>query len=175
MLREVQVEKFRYKSLLGEIEAPAKIMLDDESFHRFKKEGHPVDELDYGLTDESIVDLERRAAFAFFQENFSEILAGDRLLAGEVIKGIVEIFGVTRSDTAKLLGISKGQLSHLINNDRKISHTVSLLLMERLGMELARPGSSKALLGLGEVGAVERHLAKEIAVVRYSVKKKRAA
>ena len=175
MLHEVTVQNLPYKSLLGTVFSEVKVTLDEVDFKNFKKNKGSIEGLNYGISNDTILELEKIAGLQFFRENFKIILAGKTVLSGDEIRGIVEIFGVSRTDAAKLLGISKGQLTHLVNGERKASKIVSILLLERLGMELGRPGSAKALLGIGEVGKPVAEWAREVSNVKYASKKGRAA
>ena len=61
---------------------------------------------------------------------------------------VLDFAGLTYEETGTLLGgMSKGTIANYVNGVRKAEGPSSALLMERLSLELVRPGSLKAMLG----------------------------
>lgn len=116
---EIKVGTFTYENSLGSTELKD-IELDLEQ-SEFKKHqaGTPIEELDYGLSGTDILKAERTIALKFYEENYKNVLSG-----------------VNELDRGSLANIYKRN---------SCSHPVQILIMERLGMELATRGACKAL------------------------------
>lgn len=103
-----------------------------------------LDPASYHLLDPSA--CLREAARRFFEESYRSVLFGRLSLSVAHMQAIQDMAGLNRSQFAQVLGLDKGSLSNIMSGRRQMQRSTQLIALERLGMELARPGSMKGLL-----------------------------
>jgi hypothetical protein len=117
-----------------------------------------------------IARVSRLSAEEFVRVHFTAVTMGYETLSPYQIKKIIEFLSLTYEETGALLGgMSKGTIANYVNGVRKAEVPSSALLMERLSLELARPGSLKAMLGKEKtIPESQNSFQKEIEKFRYS-------
>ncbi len=88
----------------------------------------------------------RLEAVEFIERHYRDALNGAFDLDAQVLRDMCELLGLNQSQFALILGIDKGSLSNVINRRRRMMRSTQLLMLERLAMELARPGSALCLI-----------------------------
>ena len=78
---------------------------------------------------------------------------------------------LNNKEFSAILGVDKASFSNILKRD-KMSRSVGLLIIERLGMELSRPGSARCLIdSKSELGKSNAKIAKQINEIRYGAGK----
>ncbi len=122
-------------------------LLDEESVQIFEKSGWN-ESLDWGMDGAEIARLSRLSTEEFVRVHYKTVTMGQETLSSTQIKKIIDFLGLTYEEMGALLGgMSKGTIANYVNGVRKAEGPSSSLLMERLSLELVRPGSLKAMLG----------------------------
>lgn len=122
-------------------------LLDEKSVQIFEKSGWN-DTLDWGMDGAEIARLSRLSTEEFVRVHYKTVTLGQETLSSIQIKKIIGFLGLTYEEMGALLGgMSKGTIANYVNGVRKAEGPSSSLLMERLSLELVRPGSLKAMLG----------------------------
>ena len=147
-MKKVFVKDFHDKDGLQPIVCDAWIhLLDDPSIRQFEKTGWSED-LDWGMDGSEIQRISRLSAEEFVRVHYRAITMGKETLSSIQIKKIIDFLGLTYEETGALLGgLSKGTISNYVKGIRKAEGASSALMMERLSLELVRPGSLKSMLG----------------------------
>ena len=120
-----------------------------------------------------ITRLSRLSAEEFVRVHYKAVTMGQETLSSLHIKKTIDFLGLTYEETGALLGgMSKGTIANYVNGVRKAEGPSSALLMERLSLELVRPGSLKAMLGKEKTFPESPNLfQKDMEKVRYHKRK----
>jgi hypothetical protein len=147
-MKKVFVKNFRDTDGLEPITCDAWVhLLDAKSIQLFEESGWN-DDLDWGMDGAEINRITRLSAEEFVRVHYKAVTMGEESLSPLQIKKIITFIGLTYEETGALLGgMSKGTIANYVNGVRKAEGPSSALLMERLSLELVRPGSLKAILG----------------------------
>jgi DNA-binding transcriptional regulator YiaG len=147
-MKRVFVKDFRDTDGLEPIVCDAWVhLLDDASVQLFDESGWS-DSLDWGMDGAEIARLSRLSAEEFVRMHYKAVTMGQETLNSMQIKKIIDFLGLTYEEIGVLLGgMSKGTIANYVNGVRKAEGPSSALLMERLSLELVRPGALKAMLG----------------------------
>ena len=171
-MKKVKVPKLAYENALGSIVVKDIEVLLDEDDYKAYKAGQKCEDLDYGLSGRTIERVERILAIGFFRNQYAVIFRGKYQLNVDEIVAIQELMGLNNQEFATILGVDKGSFSNILKRG-KLSRSVGLLVIERLGMELSMPGSSKRLVDHNAtIGKANLKVTKEINDVRYGLQKK---
>jgi DNA-binding transcriptional regulator YiaG len=138
-------DKLLYHTPLGGGEFRTEVFLSEEDFESFQN-GADINSLDYGLSGSDIERLSRSIALSFIEKNYRPVLFKEKSLTSSELKAIKEILGLKSNQFATVLGLDKGSFSNILSDNREMQHPTQILVMERLGLELSRPGSVKAIL-----------------------------
>jgi DNA-binding transcriptional regulator YiaG len=144
-MQTIVIDKLPYKTPLGEGTFRTEVMIDDADLNKYRA-GQDINHLDYGLTGTDIERFSRAIALDFIEKNYRAVLFKEKSLTSKELKAIQEILGVKSNQFATILGLDKGSLSNILRENREMQHSTQILVMERLGLELSRPGSIKAML-----------------------------
>lgn len=147
-MKKVLVKDFRDSDGLEPIVCDAWIhLLDAKSIQLFEESGWHED-LNWGMDGAEIKRMSRLSAEEFVRVHYKAVTMGQESLSPVQIKKIINFIGLTYEETGALLGgMSKGTIANYVNGVRKAEGPSAALLMERLSLELVRPGSLKAILG----------------------------
>lgn len=147
-MKKVFVKDFPDKDGLQPIVCDAWVhLLDEKSVRRFEESGWRED-LDWGLDGSEITRISRLSTEEFVRVHYKAVTMGEETLNSLQIKKIIDFLGLTYEETGALLGgLSKGTIANYVKGARKAEGASSALLMERLSLELIRPGSLKSMLG----------------------------
>ena len=144
-MKKVKIPTYTYSNELGSQDLEnIFVFLDDDDRQRLNS-GEPLESLDYGLSGDVIQKSERQIAAAFFQGNYRAVLEKKKSLSGEQIAAIQNFLGVNNAKMAQLLFIDKASLTNIYKR-KTASRMISGIALERLAMELARPGSAKRIV-----------------------------
>lgn len=168
-LKKVEISELEYTNELGfTILTGVEVSLDEDEYKKYK-EGCDIDRLDYGLSGRVIERAEKQIAITFFKTYYRKILEGKYQLKSNEIIAIQELMNLNNKDFSTILGIDKASFSNILKRD-KMSRSVGLLIIERLGMELSRPGSAQCLVdSKSKLGKPNAQIAKQINEVRYGI------
>ncbi|HYX34567.1 MAG TPA: hypothetical protein VE954_15820 [Oligoflexus sp.] len=119
--------------------------LDDDDLEAYLQ-GKDIGLLDHGLNGDDIGRMSRSIALSFIENNYRTVLFKEKSLSSAELKAIQEVLRVKANQFATILGLDKGSLSNILRDNREMQHSTQILVMERLGLELSRPGSIKAML-----------------------------
>lgn len=144
-MKSVIVDKFLYRTPLGEGSFRIEVFLDDNELDDYLN-GKDISHLDYGLNGADICRMSRSIALSFIEKNYRAVLFKEKSLTSSELKAIQDVLGVRSNQFATILGLDKGSLSNILRENREMQHSTQILVMERLGLELSRPGSIKAML-----------------------------
>lgn len=145
MTLKLKIPKLIYKNHLGEVLLKNVYVTVDESDLKKYKKGTRIDDLDYGFSGKTIDLAEREIAKVFFKKKYRSVLNAQYLLSVSEISAIQDLLGLNNVEFSQLLGIDKASLSNIYKRE-KLSRSVCLLIMERLGMELSQKGSAKKIV-----------------------------
>jgi hypothetical protein len=163
-MRKDQVNAYKYKNAFGE-------MIFDQVIvsvpHEWKND-EGLENADYSISAAELLRMERELALQFFKNQYRPILLGQRTITPDELKAIQEIFGVNRTELGKLLGLHKASIPNIFKG-KAMSPTLANLIMERLGMELGRPGSARLLLSGGKIPDEEELASQEISKTRFGM------
>ena len=144
-MKKVKIATYTYSNELGTQDLKnIFVLLDDDDRQRLDS-GEPLESLDYGLPGDVIQKAERQISAAFFLENYRAVLEEKKSLSGEEIAAIQNFLGVNNAKMAQLLFIDKASLTNIYKR-KTASRMISGIALERLAMELARPGSAKRMV-----------------------------
>jgi len=68
-------------------------------------------------------------------------------LSASSVRAIIVFLGVNQIEFGYLVGCQKSKVSKILRSEQQISKSQVQLAIERLAMELARPGATRNLLG----------------------------
>jgi ABC-type sugar transport system ATPase subunit len=162
MIKQTKENNYEYKHLLGTI---------------------VVDDVKVGVSDKGrrslaaseIERLSRLAALEFLKKNYRRALEDqDFTLRSKSVRGIIGLLNVNQMEFGILVGCKKAKVSKILANEQAISRSQALLALERLAMEVVRPGSTRYLLGNveGELAEPDNRMAEEINGLRFEPHKK---
>lgn len=123
------------------------------------------------LAAKEIERLSRLAALAFLEKNYRKALEKNSFtLSPQVVRAIMVYLKTNQSEFGQLIGCQKAKVSKILNDEQVISRAQALLALERLALEVARPGAIQNLLGHSdaEVAEADEALAKELNKIRFS-------
>jgi len=144
-VKKVKIATYTYSNELGTQDLKnIFVFLDDDDRQRLDS-GEPLESLDYGLSGDIIQKAERQIAAAFFLENYRAVLKDKKSLSGEQIAAVQNFLDVNNAKMAQLLFIDKASLTNIYKR-KTASRMISGIALERLAMELARPGSAKRMV-----------------------------
>jgi hypothetical protein len=166
-MKKVKIPELIYKNELGEIILKkVAVSLDESDYEKFKN-GSKIEDLDYGLYGETIEGAEKQIAKSFFKKMYRPIMNGDISLSSNEISAIQNFLGLNNVEFSLLLGIDKASLTNIYKRE-KLSRSVCLLIIERLGMELSRKGSAKKIVDhSAPLFNLDREIVHEINEVRF--------
>ncbi len=97
-------------------------------------------------------------------------MAADLTLSANAVRAIMAFLAVTQLEFAMLIGCQKSKGSKILRSEQPISKSQAQLALERLAMELARPGATRKRIGdeNAEVGDADASLIKELNQIRFS-------
>ena len=144
-MKKIKIPQYKYEGKLGSVTLKNLIIyLDDEDVEKYKS-GTDLEELDYGLSADTIRDAENHLAVEFFKLRYREILLDKYQLSTEELVAIQRRLNLNNVEFSRILGVDKGSYSNILKRG-KLSHTVGVLAIERLGNDLLMPGSAKRLI-----------------------------
>jgi|GEM_PF-3578638 len=158
MINRVKERLYRYKHALGSI---------------------VVDEVEIGvsakgrrsLSAAEIDRLSRLVVLSYLKANYRKAIeATEYTLTASEVRAVVAFLGVNQSEFGQLVGCQKSKVSKILRSEQQISKSQALLTLERLAMELARPGSTRKLLGDESITVrdADDSLVRELNQMRYS-------
>ncbi|NRA47343.1 MAG: hypothetical protein HRU09_20525 [Oligoflexales bacterium] len=141
---DYKIKELNYENSLGKVTlTDIMIDMDQDQIDLFEK-GTNIEDLDYGLNGLDIEKAEREIAFQFYKDKYQDILSGVYEVNKDEIFAIQNYLGLNKLQFAKILGLDRGSLANIYKRN-SCSHPVQILIIERMGMELVRKGSAKAL------------------------------
>ena len=167
-MKKAIVNNYRYQSVFGEMVFDEIIVqIPDNVDPRKIKKADALEGIDYSLSVSEIRKMERELALSYFSKFYRVIMLGERTISVEELKGIQNILDVSRSELGKLIGLHKGSVTNIFKG-KAMKASLCILIMERLGMELGRPGSARHMLDGGNPEAQVPEARKVINQARYS-------
>lgn len=170
-MNKIKINNFNYSNALGDIVLEnITIYFEDEDFERYliNKE---LEEVDYILPGDVIAEAERKLAFAFLKRNYNAIFNEKAKISSSELSAIQDFFNLNNVQMATLLGIDKASYSNILKREN-MSRSIGLLVIERLGMELAQPGAMKRMVDCSaQVPSLDKKMLKEISNVIYNIPK----
>lgn len=167
-MKKALINNYRYQSVFGEMVFDGIIVQIPDSFDPRKiKKADALNGIDYSLPVSEIRKMERELALTYFSKCYRLIMLGERTISVEELKGIQDILNVNRSELGKLIGLHKGSVTNIFKG-KAMKPSLCILIMERLGMELGRPGSARHMLDGGNPEAQVPEARKIINQARYS-------
>jgi len=166
-MKKTTVSNYRYQSVFGEmVFDEISVQIPDTCDPRKIRRADALEGIDYSLSVSEIKKMERDLALSYFSKCYRVIMLGERTISVEELKGIQDILNVNRSEFGKLLGLHKGSVTNLFKG-KAMKPSLCILIMERLGMELGRPGSARHMLDGGNPEAQVPEARKIINQTRY--------
>lgn len=145
---------------------------------------HPLativaEEVEIGISDSGrrsisateIERLSRLAALAFIDKHYRSSLEKKNFtISSKRVLAIMTYLKVNQSEFAKLIGCQKAKMSKILKEEQTISKPQAMLAIERLALEIARPGAIRNILGddSAPVGATEDWIKEKINGARFS-------
>lgn len=167
-MKRAKVNNYKYQSVFGEmVFNEIVVQIPDDCDPRKIRKADALDGIDYSLSVAEITKMERDLALAYFSKYYHAIMLGERTISVDELKGIQDILHVNRSELGRLLGLHKGSVTNLFKG-KSMKPSLCILIMERLGMELGRPGSARHMLDGGNPEAQVPEARKIINQTRYS-------
>ena len=123
------------------------------------------------LSSVEIDRLSRLAVLNFLKTNYKRSIKDSEFtLTAAAVRSIIVFLCVNQLEFGQLIGCQKSKVSKILRAEQPISKSQALLAMERLLMELQRPGSTRKLLGDEsiEVSEADETLVRELDELRYS-------
>ena len=166
-MKPVKIEKLSYRNPFGSMElVNVDVFLDEEDISKLNH-GVSIEELDYGLPGATIRLAERSLAINFFTEKYRAVISGEYALSTDEIRAIQTYLNLNNKEFSRLLFITEGALTNIYKR-KKSQNNVGGIALERLAMELVRPGSAKQLLSHAGAGRdIDEELQKTIDFVRF--------
>lgn len=115
--------------------------------------------------------LNRLAVFDFLKKHYRKsIMDSDFKLSSKVVRAVMAFLKVNQVEFGYLVGCQKSKVSKVLRSEQAMSKSQSLLVLERLMLELERPGSTRKLLGDEEVDVkvADKNLMDQIDKMRFS-------
>jgi hypothetical protein len=166
-MKTTKITSLRYENALGVIQLKnISVSFEDEEYLKYKK-GISIEKLDYGLSGTEIRNAETKIALAFFKRKYLSALKGSAALKKDEILAIQNFLNLNNTEFAALIGIDKASLSNIYKRGA-LSRPVCLLILERLAMELARPGSAKRMSdGSAKLSKPDSEVLREVNRIRF--------
>lgn len=125
------------------------------------KFSHPLGNIVVGEVEVGISEKGRRSLAAteidrlmkivvleFLKKNYRKALSRpDFTLSANQVKAIINFLNINGTEFGLLIGCQKSKVSKILRGVQKISTSQALLALERLALELVRPGAIRLLLG----------------------------
>lgn len=157
-MKTENIKDFKYKHILANISADVDVTISSN--------GRKL------LSGSEIIRLGRLCATDFFSRNYHKAQLGELTINCDEFKALMAIMGVDQQEMAKLLGCSEAKISRALSLEKHyqpLGTSLIMLLMERLGMELARPNSCKSLANRKDLSSpVDVSIADRISNIRYN-------
>ena len=148
-MKSATVKNFRYQSAFGEMTFDSvTVLIPDEFGPRKVSAAKALEGVDFSIPVPELKRMERELALAFFSRAYRAIMNDERTISVAELRGIQDILDVNRSELGKLLGLHKGSVTNLFKG-KAMKASLCMLIMERLGMELGRPGSARHMIDGG--------------------------
>lgn len=168
-MKTATISNFKYKSVFGEMTFESlNVHIPDNLDPRKFRRAESLDGIDFSIPVAELKRMERELALKFFSSSYRAIMNGERTISVEELKGIQDILEVNRSELGKLLGLHKGSVTNIFKG-KAMKSTLCILIMERLGMELGRPGSARHMIDGGNPQGQVPEARKVINQTRYSL------
>ena len=123
-------------------------------------------DFDFSIPVDEIKRMERSLALDFFARAYRPIWDHERSISVDELRGIQDVLDVNRSELGQLLGLHKGSVTNLFKG-KGMKSSLCMLILERLGLELSRPGSARHMLDGGVPKSTEKDAQKVIDVIRF--------
>ena len=145
-MKNVKIPEYKYKNGLGSIllKNITVLFLNDEDVKKYKT-GTSLRKIEFALSGDTIEDAEKALAVEFFKKKFRAIFDRKYEIKTEELISIQQWLGLNNVEFSTVLGVDKGAYSNILKRG-KLSHTVGVLAIERLGNDLLMPGSAKRLI-----------------------------
>ena len=166
-MKSVNVAKIAYRNSFGSIDLlNVDVFLEENDLAKFVG-GVAIEDLDYGLPGAAIRAAEKSLAIRFFTEKYRQVISGEYTVATDEIKAIQTFLNLNNKEFSRLLFITEGALTNIYKR-KKSQNNVGGIALERLAMELVRPGSAKQLLShRGGTSDIDAELQKTVDYVRF--------
>ena len=166
-MKTITLNEFNFTSDLGQILLKnVAVYLDEEDYSKFQND-ISIDQLDFGLSGDVIIEASREVAKKFFKDNYRDFIDGKFKLKTKELRGIQDILNLSNSEFSKILFIDKGTLTNIYKRE-SCSKQVAGIALERLGMELTRRGSAKRLLRIeAALEPIDQTILEEFNAIRY--------
>jgi hypothetical protein len=158
MIRRIKERNYEYKHPLGAI-VVAQVELGVSEKGRRSLAASEVDR------------LSRLVVLNFLKTHYKNAIKNSSFtLSNSDVRAIMAFLGVNQVEFGQLVGCQKSKVSKILRSEQPISKSQALLALERLAMELARPGSTRRLLGDEEIEVkhADESLVKELNQIRFS-------
>lgn len=125
------------------------------------------------LSASEVKRLGRLVALEYFKKNYKSALSKDLSIDADILRALMAIMNLGQSELSHLIACSESKVSRaLTDNDnyQALGDAHIVLLMERLGMDLVRPGAAKSLANKEILSneCVDLQLAEVVNSVRYA-------
>lgn len=154
-MKSATVRQFRHESVFGEkIFDSVTVLIPDAYDPENILTADNLKGIDYSIPVTELKRMERQLALEFFSKAYRPIMKDERTISVAELKGIQDILEVNRTEMGKLLGLHKGSITNIFKG-KSMKTSLCILIMERLGMELGRPGSARHMIDGGTPGKEE--------------------
>jgi len=158
MIKRIKQDNYQYKHPLGSI---------------------VVDQVEVGISEQGrrslpaheIERLNRLVVLNFLRENYKKSITDEEFtLSTSSVRSIMVFLGVNQTEFGHLIGCQKSKVSKILRSEQQISKPQAQLAIERMAMELARPGATRKLLGDEGVclGSTDESILKALNEIRYA-------
>jgi hypothetical protein len=166
-MKNLIVKGFEYTNVFGKkVFDSVKILVPNDCRLQGVASFESIQNLDYSIPVDEIKHMERALALDFFARAYRPIWDNERTISVDELRGIQDVLEVNRSELGKLLGLHKGSVTNLFKG-KGMKSSLCMLIMERLGLELARPGSARHMLDGGVPRSTEKTVQKVIDLTRF--------
>lgn len=158
MIKRLRQDNYQYKHPLGSI-VVAQVEIGVSEKGRRSLPAHEIERLN------------RLVALNFLRENYKKSIMDDEFtLAASSVRAIMVFLGVNQIEFAHLVGCQKSKVSKILRSEQQISKSQAQLAIERMAMELSRPGATRRLLGDQGVclGKTDESMLKALDEIRYA-------
>jgi hypothetical protein len=143
-MKKIKVKQYTVPTKFGDFSAKkVEVLVYDE---KITQSNFDVRKHEHAISTEAALAAERQAGEQFLGNNYKSIRVGSKVLNSAELAGIMLVCDLRAVQFAKLLGVSKGQMSKLLKSS-KIPKTVSIAAIDLLLNEIRLAGYSKVLLG----------------------------